>query len=138
MSYASLDLQNTIEGLRDNLLDMSLRNNLLNFRPRKKNIEIVDEDIASLYNILVVNEEKMRFLSNETLDEDALLDNTWDSNAELKDTHVDKFLQTKYDEDELQKKLTHLYRDNKTVLEEQGYNDFYLALGFLEWKEIDY
>ena len=56
MSYASLDLQNTIEGLRDNLLDMSLRNNLLNFRPRKKNIEIVDEDIASLYNILVVNE----------------------------------------------------------------------------------
>ena len=138
MSYASLDLQNTIEGLRDNLLDMSLRNNLLNFRPRKKNIEIVDEDIASLYNILVVNEQKMRFLSNETLDEDALLDNTWDSNAELKDTHVDKFLQTKYDEDELQKKLTHLYRDNKTVLEEQGYNDFYLALGFLEWKEIDY
>lgn len=138
MSYASLDLQNTIEGLRDSLLDMSLRNNLLNFRPRKKNIEIVDEDIASLYNILVVNEQKMRFLSNETLDEDALLDNTWDSNAELKDTHVDKFLQTKYDEDELQKKLTHLYRDNKTVLEEQGYNDFYLALGFLEWKEIDY
>lgn len=103
MSYASLDLQNTIEGLRDSLLDMSLRNNLLNFRPRKKNIEIVDEDIASLYNILVVNEQKMRFLSNETLDEDALLDNTWDSNAELKDTHVDKFLQTKYDEDELQK-----------------------------------
>ena len=110
----------------------------MNFRPRKKNIEIVDEDVASLYNILVVNEQKMKFLSNETLDEDALLDNTWDSNAKLKDTHIDNFLQTKYDEDELQKKLKHLYRDNKTVLEEQGYNDFFLALGFLEWKEIDY
>ena len=129
------ELQNTIEGLRDNLLDMSLRNNLLNFRPRKKNIEIVDEDIASLYNILVVKEQKMRFLSNETLDEDALLDNTWHSDAKLKDTHIDKFLQTKYDAEELEKKLKHLYRDNKTVLEEQGYNDFYLALGFLEWKE---
>ena len=56
----------------------------------------------------------------------------------MKDTHTDKFLQTKYEPDELQKKLTHLYRDNKTVLEEQGYNDFFLALGFLEWKEIDY
>lgn len=138
MSQSDLNLQSTIEGLRDNLLDMSLRNNLLNFRPRKKNIEIVDEDVASLYNILVVNEHKMKFLSNETLDEDALLDNTWDSNAKLKATHVDNYLQTKYEPDELQKRLTHLYRDNKTVLEEQGYNDFFLALGFLEWKEIDY
>ena len=48
MSQSDLDLQNNIEKLRDNLLDMSLRNNLLNFRPRKKNVEIVDEDIASL------------------------------------------------------------------------------------------
>ena len=138
MIQSDFDLKKDIEKLRDNLLDMSLRNNLLNFRPRKKNIEIVDEDIASLYNILVVKEQKMKFLSNETLDEDALLDNTWDSNAKLKDTHIDNFLQTKYDEEELQKKLKHLYRDNKTVIEEQGYNDFFLALGFLEWKEIDY
>ena len=36
-----------IEKLRDNLLDMSLRNNLLNFRPSRKSIEIYDEDIAS-------------------------------------------------------------------------------------------
>ena len=136
MSQSDLDLQNNIEKLRDNLLDMSLRNNLLNFRPRKKNVEIVDEDIASLYNILVINEQKMKFLYNETLDEDALLDNTWDFNATLKDTHTDKFLQTKYVPDELQKRLTHIYRDNRTVLEEQGYNDFFLALGFLEWKEI--
>ena len=138
MSNKNVDLQNTIEGLRDNLLDMSLRNNLLNFRPRKKNIEIVDEDVASLYNILVVKEDKMKFLSNESLDEDALLDNTWDSNAELKDTYIDKYLQTKHDPEDLQKRLTYLYRDNKTVLEEQGYNDFFLALGFLEWKDSDY
>lgn len=80
----------------------------------------------------------MKFRSNETLDEDALLDNTWNPNATLKDTHTDKFLQTKYEPDELQKKLKHLYRDNKTVIEEQGYSDFFLALGFLEWKEIKY
>lgn len=138
MGLYDKDFQSNIEKLRDNLLDMSLRNNLLNFRPRKKNIEIVDEDIASLYKILVVKEQNMKFLSNETLDEDALLDNTWDSNAKLKDTHIDKFLQTNYDENELKKRLTYLYRDNKTVLEEQGYNDFFLALGFLEWKEVDY
>ena len=100
MGLYDKDFQSNIEKLRDNLLDMSLRNNLLNFRPRKKNIEIVDEDIASLYKILVVKEQNMKFLSNETLDEDALLDNTWDSNAKLKDTHIDKFLQTNYDENE--------------------------------------
>lgn len=129
MGLYDKDFQSNIEKLRDNLLDMSLRNNLLNFRPRKKNIEIVDEDIASLYKILVVKEQNMKFLSNETLDEDALLDNTWDSNAKLKDTHIDKFLQTNYDENELKKRLTYLYRDNKTVLEEQGYNDFFFSFG---------
>lgn len=138
MSYKSLDLQNTIKGLRDNLLDMSLRNRLLNFKPQRKSIEIVDEDVASLFDILVIHEQKMKFLSNETLDEEALLDNTWDSNAELKDTHIDKYLQTKYDVDDLENRLKHNYRDNKTVIEEQGYNDFFLALGFIEWREIDY
>lgn len=139
MSCESWDFEETIEGLRDNLLDMSLRNNLLNFRSRRKCIEIVDEDIASLYKILVIDEEKMKFLSNEDLDEDILSENnTWDSNSKLKDTYLDRFLQTKHESDELQKRLTQLYRDNKTTYEEQGYNDFFLALGFLEWKEIDH
>ena len=138
ISRSDKDFQSNIEKLRDNLLDMSLRNRLLNFRPQKKSIEIVDEDVASLYDILVVNGRKMKFRSNETLDEEALSDNTWDSNAVLKDVHVDLFLQTKYEPDELQKRLKHNFRDNKTILEEQGYNDFYLALGFIEWKEIDY
>lgn len=138
ISQSDIDFQSNLEKLRDNLLDMSLRNRLLNFKPQKKSIEIVDEDVASLYDILVVNGRKMKFRSNETLDEEALSDNTWDSNAELKDVHVDLFLQTKYEPDELQKRLKHNYRDNKTILEEQGYNDFYLALGFIEWKEIDY
>ena len=138
MSYKSLDLKNTIDGLRDNLLDMSLRNRLLNFKPQRKSIEIVDEDIASLYDILVINGHKMKFQSNETLDEDALLDNTWDSNAKLKDVHVDKYLQTKYESEALQKKLKDAHRENKIILEEQGYNDFFLALGFIEWKEIDH
>lgn len=133
-----MDFQDNIEKLRDSLLDMSLRNRLLNFKPQKKSIEIVDEDVASLYDILVVKGHKMKFRSNETLDEEALLDNAWDSNSELKDVHVDLFLQTKYEPDELQKRLKHNYRDNKTILEEQGYNDFYLALGFIEWKEIDH
>ena len=139
-----------IEKLRDNLLDMSLRNNLLNFRPRRKSIEIYDEDIASLYDLIVFKEIKMRFYPIEHLEdeddesvdsEDSFdvedEDNTWNADAEIKASHLDKFLQTTYSEEELRKKLTFLYRENKTNLEEQGYNNFFLALGFLEWKEAD-
>ncbi|WP_067040535.1 DUF4011 domain-containing protein [Methanobrevibacter sp. YE315] len=147
-----------IELLRDNLLDMSLRNNLLNFKPRKKSIEIVDEDIVSLYNLIVLKETKMKFYSKENLESEPepepeydknnldgylkinplnLNDNTWDPNAEIKESHLDKFLQTDYTKDELRKKLNYLYRENKTNLEEQGYNNLFLALGFLEWKEDD-
>ena len=128
-----LDLKTIIDGLRDNLLDMSLRNRLLNFKPQKKSIEIVG-DIVSLYDIIVINEHKMKFQSNETLDEDTLLDNTWDSNAKLKDEHIDRYLQTKYEPEMLQKRLKDAHRENKIILEEQGYNNFFLALGFIEWK----
>ena len=106
-----------IEKLRDNLLDMSLRNNLLNFRPRRKSIEIYDEDIASLYDLIVFKETKMRFYPIEHLEdeEDESIDsedtfdaededNTWNADAEIKASHLDKFLQTTYSEEELRKK----------------------------------
>lgn len=47
---------------RKNLLDMGLRNNLLNFKEVKRTIPIIDEDIGELYNILFVDENSMEFL----------------------------------------------------------------------------
>ena len=47
---------------RKNLLDMGLRNNLLNFKEVKRTIPIIDEDIGELYNILIVDENSMEFL----------------------------------------------------------------------------
>ena len=35
----------------------------------------------------------------------------------------------------LQKRLFYINQQSKSVLEEQGYNILYLALGFLEWTE---
>ena len=143
-----------IEKLRKNLLDMSLRNNLLNFKPRRRSIEIYDEDIVSLFDLIVLKETKMQFYSKEHIEDELkskddsisslsdnfeeIDDNTWDSEAEVKASHLDKFLQTLYTEEELRKRLTFIYRENKTNIEEQGYNNFFLALGFLEWKDIDY
>jgi hypothetical protein len=44
-------------------------------------------------------------------------------------------LQTRVAEETLQKRLLKLYRDAKTLEEEQGVNILYLALGFLRWYE---
>lgn len=138
MGYDSCSIDEKIISLRDNLLDLSLRNPLLNFKPRKKSINIVDEDIAELYQLIVVNKEVMGFLDFSSLDEECLNDNVWDVNSKIKDSHKDNFLQTDYGINELQKRLKKLYNETKTNLEEQGYNTLYLALGFLEWNEVDY
>lgn len=137
-SKENIDINEQIESLRTSLLDMNMRNNLLNFKSRKHSIKIVDENIAELYDILVINKDKMRFLSNEKLDEDSIINDTWDVNSLVKDSHKDLYLQTNYDNEELRKRLNKLYNDNKTILEEQGYNSLYIALGFLEWNDVNY
>lgn len=45
------------------------------------------------------------------------------------------FLKTELNSKELQKRLFYINQHAKSVLEEQGYNILYLALGFLKWME---
>lgn len=136
MSTNKVNIQKNIELLREDLLDLTLRNKLLNFKPQSKSIAIHNKDIAELYDILVLNEKTMKFLSKDSLDEEYLLDSSkWNSNSEAKDSHLYNYLQTNYERDSLKKKLSAVYRENKIMVEEQGYNSFYLALGFLEWKD---
>jgi hypothetical protein len=53
-----------LEAARRDLLDMSLYNRLLNYRPLKsKGLEFVGADPATVYKVLVVEERKMSFLS---------------------------------------------------------------------------
>ena len=51
--------------------------------------------------------------------------------------HVDTKLQTALTPDKLQKRLLSLYRDAQLMLEEQGVNILYLALGRLKWFEAE-
>lgn len=126
-----------MEELRNNLLDMSLRNSLLNFKPRSMSIKIVDEDIASLYDLIVVKESKMEFLPKSEKEHSIdlgeeyvveLVDNTWKNDRPLKDSHLDNYLQTEYIEKDLKKKLRNLSRNYKTIIEEQGYNNFFFSI----------
>lgn len=157
MSDISLEIKKQIQESRKNLLDMGMRNNLLNFRELKRNIPIIDENPAELCQILVFEEKFMEFIPNPEKEKDEkninseILDesediierkkNLWTiplQDEDIPDKHKDIYLQTDLSEKELQKRLFTLNQDYKTSLEEQGYNNLYLALGFLEWKEFDY
>src|SRR5262249_20821068 len=46
-------------------------------------------------------------------------------------------LQTRLAHDKLEKRLTKIYRDERTLEEEQGISTLYLALGFLKWFDSD-
>ena len=56
-------VERQLESARQSLLDLTMRNRLLNFRPTKRStIPVVDEIPAEIYEILVLNERVMDFL----------------------------------------------------------------------------
>ncbi|TDI15465.1 MAG: DUF4011 domain-containing protein [Acidobacteria bacterium] len=56
-------LERQLGSARQSLLDLTMRNRLLNFRPTKRStVRVVDEIPAELYEILVLNERVMQFL----------------------------------------------------------------------------
>lgn len=59
-------VEEQLEDARKNLLDMSLRNKLLNFKQYKRSTaEVVDEVPAEIYQQLVLDETAMSFVPNE-------------------------------------------------------------------------
>ena len=156
------DIEKQLEDARQNLLDLTMRNRLLNFRPTKaKTIRIIDEVPTEIYDFLVLQEKVMEFLpnkKNQKSDQDETKTDSIDEQSEnekldhseedasklwelplpdinVASRHTDRYLQTSYDSENLQKRLFYTSQQAKSVLEEQGYTILYLALGFLEWTE---
>jgi len=135
-----------VEALRQSLLDLTMRNKLINFKPSKRRtIRVVDEIPREIYDILVLQEKNMRFLDYKPEIADEVeenpfhepFENYWMSHPPnaIEKKHVDNYLQTVLNKAELQKKLTFIYRQSKSIFEEQGYSVLFLAIGFLKWTE---
>jgi len=58
-------IEKQFDKLRQNLLDLTMRNQLLNFRPRTRVIPMEDEIPEELYDLLVLNEKKLQFRPRE-------------------------------------------------------------------------
>ena len=127
-----------LEELRNRLLDLTLRNNLLNYKPSAaRSIEIVESHLAEIYQSLVLDEKGMKFQPGEKDTSSAPEEkNIWKYPIFSKSAkHTDLVLDTPYTDIDLRKKLYSLQNKSRTVFEEQGYPTLYLAVGFVQWTE---
>ena len=150
-------IQSEIEKSRSDVLDLSLRNPLLNFRPSKRRgVQVVDELSRELFSILVENGRVMYFrpapedqLSAPSTTEPAgrtddvpaellaLLAEPAEETGEAAARHTDNKLQTALTTAALNLRLRETFRQARLSIEEQGVNILYLALGSLRWYESD-
>ena len=126
------------------LLDLSLRNSLLNFRPTSMSVQLMTSDLGLLEDEMSKGEEfKVMPMPNDmTLEiSDSKIyeiENAKDlitavSESEFKSKRLRTFLK----DSDLEKLMKKLHRQAKVSMEENGANTIYLALGFLRWFETD-
>jgi superfamily I DNA and/or RNA helicase/very-short-patch-repair endonuclease len=155
-----VDVLKELEALRQNLLDLSLRNNLLNYRPsQKRTVSIADRTPEEIYKLFVLQEKSMRFRSktrsrkgNKTDEGEEIEDDVQENENGLLRT-IGKFLASEEknkplnsrsgafleipdDSETLDRKLFYVFNQANSIFEEQGYPVLYLAVGFLQWSEI--
>ena len=128
---------------KTNLLDLSLRNRLLNFKDSKKSIPLLCPDIAGLEDALAAD-EAFRVRSKpgawgEADPRDAALHREQtgvDAQADyLHEEMSQRRLHAAVTERDLAGRLIEIERATRLGLEEGGANTLFLALGFLVWTE---
>jgi len=132
-----------LETARRNLLDLSLRNRLLNYHPsRASGVEAMGEDPVQVYRLLVLEGRAMGFLPRQDspLSTSLALVTLEQSPPPMPQAveptdRQDTFLATALDSLELQRRLLKTWRDAQSSLEEQGVNVLFLALGMLRWSD---
>ncbi|MBR4673035.1 MAG: DUF3320 domain-containing protein [Victivallales bacterium] len=124
------------------LLDLSLRNRLLNVRNTQYVIPLVCPDITALENYLAANETLtlnsiIAELGEKDVHDLAMLRNSeiMTSLKELLDNELkQKHLCTNLSLNDMSRRMTALFRQGKTDLEEGGVNTIFAGIGFLEWR----
>ena len=111
---------------KDELLDLTLRNPLINHKIRKtRGLELTGADPSALFERLVEQERTVRFM--------AMAEEPGE--PEAGNTSSSATVATPYEEDRLQSRLLTTYRRARTLMEEEGINTLYVALGMLRWFE---
>lgn len=114
-----------IERWKTRLLDLSLRNRLINFRQTGRTVRLMVPDVARLEDMLA---DETRFSIYPKTDGDE---------EYLRQQLVAQQLYTSEAPAETQKRLLLLYRTSRSSIEETGANLLHLAVGMLKWFESE-
>ena len=150
------NLDKRIYKWKEKLIDLSKRNRLLSFKFSKfSTIRIIDEQPPEVYRALVQNLQTMEFLPVKVNDSDIPeeekksleeLNEGIEFKAQefkeyeidnLEKKHLDKYLQTKLSETDLNKALGKISTTAKSTNDDLGYNVLFLTLGSIIWYEAD-
>lgn len=129
-----------LEASRRDLLDLSLRNPLINYRPlQSRGVEIVNELPAEVYRVLVQEGKAMTFLPIDSKTTQTLMDKGPDPGEPtiVTPAQTDNKLQTRETMPKLETRLLQTYHSARIFVEEQGVSILYLALGMLTWLESE-
>ncbi|WP_169975625.1 DUF3320 domain-containing protein [Tautonia rosea] len=139
MSVSPALIAERLDTDRRALLDLSLRNPLLNYRTRRRGLTIVGESPAEIVRILLRDGKRMTFEPALERSEEPVADGEpVEGNGVLELPPIDPTdltLQTDVPEDQLQDRLLAIDAAARTSVEEMGVNTLFLALGMLNWSE---
>ena len=127
------NIEKEFKNLRKELLDLTLRNPLLNFKARNRNLSIINQSPINVYRTLVLENKKMFFSANKKENKKSRAHAFIDQTKEFLSQESDKTLKADLSPSELQKRLFYIDQQSKTMVQEQGYNILYIAIGFIEW-----
>lgn len=135
-----------IDQWKSRLLDLSLRNRLLNFRETKSTIRLLSAAPERVEDELAAEKEltlrpRPKLLSEDDPRHGATMSKQQRADAlavHLADELQSGRLHTNLEEDEHARRLTELFRAARNALDENGTNTLFAAVGILEWRETEH
>jgi very-short-patch-repair endonuclease len=135
-----------LERWKRKLLDLSLRNKLINFKATAKMLKVLGADLALIEDALA-DQKSFGFETNPRYENQKDASTGTKLPAEAVTARLESHLKSsrdrlkltmlEEDKEKLDTRLTDLYRTARTAEDESGVSPLFLALGMLEWKETD-
>ncbi|MHB2018043.1 MAG: DUF3320 domain-containing protein [Candidatus Xenobia bacterium] len=132
-----------LERWKTKLLDLSLRNTLLNYRETRKTVALITPDLKALVDTLTdggnldIHPKTDLMSGNDPRDAAVYAARNQEDplKAFLMAEQASGRLRTPFPPAELQTRLLDVWRTSRLSIEESGANTLYLAVGFLCWYE---
>lgn len=141
----TLDPKDRLARWQRKLLDLSLRNNLLNFKVNKKALKLEAPDPGLLEDVMSDGKELKLQPRPDLMDgndpRSRAIHETRDRENLRRQFALDALNRREVfielTKEELEARMVEMYRNARTTLQEGGANTLYLALGFLTWNRAE-